>query len=365
MSLGARSLPSIGDGLAAAFMRSSRPMTPQQIAARTAFVLETNNLRGGSGMAAAVASLERLFARLARQTVPLRMLAQVVVVHDGLPREACEAITQLAGRSVDYVAIDTSVGYYDAKNRGFEATDPARCDHVAFADADCIPADDWLEQLIAPLACEAPPPVVAGRTSYPAGMLGTALTTIDFMYFPSPLRPQATRNFYANNVLFRREVFARHAYQAMGEAYRAHCQVLGLRLQAEGIAVHYAPAAHTVHRLPDTRRECLTLRWWRGQDTVGLTPHLVRAYLPTRLQWFARSGPVAPLVVLAVRLGASLRALNHQHLPKVSGLRWLGAAVLIAGFSLVDMAGALYRGLGFGRRHGAAADAQALSYHRG
>jgi len=193
---------------------------------------------------------------------------------------------------------------------------------------------------------------------------GTALTTIDFMYFPSPLRAGATRNFYANNVVFRREVFAEHAYQALDGVYRAHCQVLGLRLQAAGIALHYAAAAHTVHRLPDSRREALKLRWMRGQDTVGLTPYLVRAYLPDRLQWFARSGPIAPLCILTTRLGYSLRALNHQDLPPLSGLRRLGALGLIAVFSALDMCGALVRGLGINTLGRADADALALSYHK-
>ena len=49
-------------------------------------------------------------------------------------------------------------------------------------------------------------------------------------------------------------------------------------------------------------------------------------------------------------------------MPPLRGLRWCAALLLIAGFSAVDMAGALARGLGW--RRGGQADAQALSYHR-
>lgn len=339
-------------------------MNLHDLAARTALVLETNNLRGGADLAKVAGSLGRLFEHLKGQSLALSRLAQVVVTHDGLPETVCEELRRSSGLTLRFVPIDASTGYYAAKNLGFAALDAARCDYVVFADADCIPAADWLEQLLLPLCVERPPAVVAGRTSYSTSLAGTALTTIDFMYFPSPLQAGATRNFYANNVVFRREVFAEHAYQALEGVYRAHCQVLGLRLQAAGIALHYAAAAHTEHRLPDSRGEAVKLRWMRGQDSVGLTPYLVRAYLPARLHWFARSGPLAPLCILIARLGFSLRALNHQDLPPLRGLRRLGALGLIAAFSAIDMCGALARGLGINTLGRADADAQALSYHK-
>ncbi|QKE62746.1 glycosyltransferase [Aquipseudomonas campi] len=339
-------------------------MNLHDLAARTALVLETNNLRGGADLQRVAGSLARLFEHLKGQSLPLTQLAQVIVTHDGLPEAVCKDLAQAAGLALQFVLIDAQTGYYAAKNLGFAAVQAERCDHVVFADADCIPAADWLAQLLQPLCAEQPPAVVAGRTSYSSSLAGTALTTIDFMYFPSPLAAGATRNFYANNVVFRREVFAEHAYQALDGVYRAHCQVLGLNLQAAGVALHYAAAAHTEHRLPDTRGEALKLRWMRGQDSVGLTPYLLRAYLPQRLQWLARSGPLAPLGILLARLYFSQRALNHQDLPPLRGVRGLAARSLILVFSLVDMAGALARGVGINTLGRTAVDAQALSYHR-
>jgi hypothetical protein len=333
----------------------------QDVAKRTALVLETNNLRGGAEAARVGASLLRCVALLARQDVALASLAQFVVTHDGLDDDCCAQVRQLAGCAVDFVRIDAATGYYEAKNAGFAATDAARCDIVAFADADCMPASTWLGELLEPFDQADAPAAVVGRTSYAETVAGSALTTVDFMYFPSPLAPGATRNFYANNVAFRREVFAQHGYQALAGIYRAHCQVLGLRLQEAGVALRYAQRAHTIHRMPDTWREALRLRWMRGQDTHGLTPHLVRAYLPSWLQWLARSGPVGPVCVQLSRLGFSLRALNRQDLPPLHGLRRLGALALILAFSAIDLGGALLRGLMPQR---ADADAQALSYHR-
>src|ERR1700742_4992219 len=90
--------------------------TVHSIAAKTALILETNNLRGGEGIAQAVESLKRLVAALSKQTVSPSALAQWIVTHDGLPADACARIAVLAGRSIDFIEIDANTGYYEAKN---------------------------------------------------------------------------------------------------------------------------------------------------------------------------------------------------------------------------------------------------------
>ena len=151
------------------------------VAARTALVLETNNLRGGDAATQALHSLQRLLGELAQQSLPPTALAQWVITHDGLSPEACAQLQSLAGRAIDFVHIDASTDYYEAKNQGFDAVDAKGCTVVVFADADCRPARDWLAQLIAPFAQAAeagtaPPAAVAGRTTYLPGMLGAALS---------------------------------------------------------------------------------------------------------------------------------------------------------------------------------------------
>ena len=121
-----------------------------RVAAKTALILETNNLRGGGDAGQALASLKRLVSSLGMQTLPPQCLAQWIITHDGLDQDACADITKLAGRPVDFVAIDPQDSYYDAKNLGFDRVDPMRCDYVAFCDADCTPAPDWLAQLLLP-----------------------------------------------------------------------------------------------------------------------------------------------------------------------------------------------------------------------
>ena len=139
----------------------------QGIAAQTALVLETNNLRGGKNAGEALGSLQRLIARLALQSLAPRAFAQWIITHDGLDLEARQALCSLAGCALEFIEIDAGTGYYDAKNVGFDGVDQARCQYVVFADADCLPDDDWLLQMLLPFTHESDAPaVVAGRTSY-------------------------------------------------------------------------------------------------------------------------------------------------------------------------------------------------------
>lgn len=346
-----------------AFTRLVEP--PRRIPRRTAMtthalVLETNNLTGGGAdVDATVVSLARLLGRLRQQSRPLTALAQLVITHDGLPATARARLDRTAGVAIRWVELPPGTDYYAAKNLGFDATD---ADVVAFADADCWPERRWLEALLAPFADDAVQ-VVAGRTTYRTDLLGTAASTIDFMYFASPRQPGCTRNFYANNVAFRRAVFATHRYAAH-DMYRGHCQVLGTRLAQAGIAIHFEPAARTIHRFPDRLAELVKLRLLRGEDTCELAPHLVKTYLPVAAP-LGNLGPVVPLAVLAARFAFSLRAIGRQDMPEARGARWLGVVGAIAAISAVDAAATLARGLR-GRRvatGGQDAARVTLSYH--
>ncbi len=329
-----------------------------------ALVLETNNLRGGDA-GAVIHGMQRLLARLAAQTRALATLAEVVVTHDGLGPGARDRLERAAGTPVRFVEIRQGTGYYEAKNLGFEAT---TAEVVAFGDADCWPDEAWLERLLAPFD-DPEVEVVAGRTTYRDGILGQAVTAIDFLYFDPPDAPAATRNFYANNVAFRRRVFAGRRYEKVPGMYRGPCQVLALRLRREGVRVRFAPDAHTVHRFPDGFRDLVRLRLYRGADTPKLVPYLAAAYVPEPLRPLAAVEPLVSLAALAVRFGFSARALalgaTHPRAPLPPlGLAWRTASLaLMAAVSGLDAVGALARATGlasFGLDE--RGDAESLSY---
>lgn len=227
-----------------------------------------------------------------------------MITHDGLGPEDRERLEAAAGAPVVLYRVPTGTGYYAAKNRGFEAT---TADVVVFGDADCWPDVRWLEAILRPFS-EPEVSVVAGRTTYRDDVLGDAATVIDFLYFPNPRNRQAVRNFYANNVAFRREVFTSHHYREVPDMYRGNCQFLGVELFEAGIDVRFAPEAHTVHRFPDERAELLKLRLMRGRDLRRLAPRLADAYLPGTIRPFVR--PFSAATTHVGRLYFSLKTLQ-------------------------------------------------------
>lgn len=327
-------------------------MTPIRPGPSTALVLETNNLRGGgAGAARIVESLGRLLAHLGAQTRPLAALHELVITHDGLSAAARADLERVAGREIRFVEIAPETGYYEAKNAGFDATSAAV---VAFGDADCWPEPAWLERLLAPFE-DPGVEAVAGRTTYRGDVFGQAASAIDFMYFAPERDAGATRNFYANNVAFRREVFAARRYEPVDGMYRGHCQVLGMRLARDGVRLRFEPAARTVHRFPDGVRELARLRLFRGADTRRLVPFLAAAHLPARLRFLGRPVRLASMAVLAARLGYSARAIGRQDMPRLGLVRRATCVAVMAAISGVDAIGAL-----FGR---SGSEGNALSYH--
>ncbi len=275
-------------------------------ASDVALVLETHNLAAVSPIAAQ-AAMERLLSHLGLQTLPLESLREVVVTHDGLDDEAQLRLQAAAGREIDFVRLPEAASYYDAKNLGFDATTAPL---VAFGDADCWPDRDWLRQLVAPLALGWE--VSAGRTTYPESTLGTALSSVDFLYLRCP-GGTATRNFFANNVAFRRPVFEQHRY-ASAATYRGACQVLSMQLRDAGIPIRYAVHAHTVHQLPAGWRELVEQRLRRGRDLRQLSPRVFDATvpLPRGRRTPLPAGRRLAGLVMAGRWAYSLRYVGRQ-----------------------------------------------------
>jgi len=163
------------------------------------------------------------------------------------------------------------------------------------------------------------------------------------MYFPTPLGEDCTRNFYANNVAFRRETFSRFRYLPAADVYRGHCQHLGFRLHAALVPIRFAPGARTVHRFPDSAWELARLRLLRGADTVAVAPALARAVL---LGALGDVPAVAPLAILAARLAFSVRSVSAQDLAPARGLRWALCVAAVLGISALDAAGVVARAAG-------------------
>ncbi len=304
----------------------------------SALVLESDNLLAIDPRTdAVVAGLAELLSCLAAGVLPLAQLDEVVLVHEGLQLRDQATLSRAAGRPLCFVEAPRGSGYYAAKNAGFAAT---TADVVAFGDADCRPSDAWLHALLAPMRARGDVQVVAGRTTYASSLLGDALTAIDFQPIASPLGAGCVRHFFANNVAFRREVFARHRFELRADLHRGACGVLALQLHRDRVPIHHAPDALTVHRTP-SGLELIERRMKRGGDLARLAPEIARAHLPARLAWVGQLGPVSPLVLLGGRLvvaaGSIARLGSHGAMARAS---------LALGLTAIDACGALAAPLG-------------------
>jgi len=276
-------------------------------------VVETWNLDGE------LEPLRRLLALLAPQLGD----AELVITHACIPPVLRDELA--AGRTITWVPVELTAGYYEHKDRGFAA---ARGDIVAFIDGDCEPDPAWLERLIAPIA-DGTARVVAGHTSY-RGALAPIANRLDFPYFAHDRARGTVRNFFANNVAFARTAF--RGYPAIPCMFHGQCQVLALELLEAGIAIRHAPTARVIHAWPANARSWLEVRLLRGADTTSLLPHVLAHYAPRAPR--LASGRLAAVAVLAVRaiIGAA-HALRRA--PRMRSL------ALVAGVSVVDAIGCL------------------------
>lgn len=304
-----------------------------------ALILETNNLRGGpNDREKILAELTNLILHYKNQSLDVKTLKEIIVTHDGISEEEkAEVIRATELKNLKFLQISPCDNYYQAKELGFQES---TADIVVFADSDCVPVNEWLEEILIPFETQSTQ-VVSGRTTYDHSLFGIAATTIDFMYFGSVLNPTRTKNFYANNVAFRRELFDRYRFVPIEGQYRGQCQALGLKLLKDSIPIHFVSKAKTIHKFPDSFLELIQLRIFRGQDTVGLTPFLAKAHLPQYLQWLKNCGPVLPTLVLCIRLFASLFSIDRQDMPKVNFAKRITVVFYILWINGFDFSGML------------------------
>jgi hypothetical protein len=312
----------------------------------TSLVLETWNTKGN------IETLTRQLDRLAPQLAAHE--AELVITHAGISagtRETLELRLIMAGglrgharnrhrtrRSISWLDVGPDAGYYEHKNRGFDATTG---DVVAFIDGDCEPEACWLSALIAPFAAGAQ--VVAGATTY-AGPLAPLANELDFPYFDyadkrrsfsatSRETAPTVRNFFANNVAFAREAFASRRYPTIEPMFHGQCQVLALRFVEAGIPIVFAGDARVTHAWPDDLREFLEVRLLRGADTTQLLPHVLGTYAPAVRPTVEKLGPLPALAIFAMRaVSGVLSAIRRG--PLVRGL------ALVAGVTALDAVGA-------------------------
>ena len=133
------------------------------------------------------------------------------------------------------VHVSEGLEYYPLKNFGARL---ANGDFLLFVDSDVLPEQGWLAHLLGSFA-RPDVRVVCGQTFVePSGFYSRAFA-LGWSY---QLRDKsagfvAPRKFYANNIVFRADVFRESPFPSVGPRSRGACSALGRTLASRGIRV--------------------------------------------------------------------------------------------------------------------------------
>lgn len=228
----------------------------------------------------------RMLAALRAQLADEGTRHELIMLHDPakLDRAAIAEAVREAGLDgpVRYAA-PLGAGYYEQKNAGAAL---ARGEIVVFLDSDVVPQPGWLGALTRPFA-DARIGVVGGTTFVDHdGLYSAAMALAWFFPLPGQGRGIApSRTFFANNVAFRRGIFARHPFPETGQ-YRGQCAFLADALIEAGEQIRLSRDARVAHPPPQGLRQFLVRALWNGHDdrvraglTKGCLPAMTRDFL--------------------------------------------------------------------------------------
>jgi glycosyltransferase involved in cell wall biosynthesis len=155
--------------------------------------------------------------------------------------------------------------YYEQKNAGARLSSG---EILVFLDSDVVPDAGWLEGLLAALD-DASVGIVGGETYHATETLHDKLFAAFWIF--SPRHPSGGvyrhKNFYANNLAVRREIFLANPFPAAA-AYRGQCSQLAKVLRSQGISIYRQGDSAVSHPPPNGARALVARALCRGHDAV-------------------------------------------------------------------------------------------------
>lgn len=218
--------------------------------------------------------LKALAAQLGEMRDRLRGEPELVVLHD--PEAIDPAIIRGCveegfrdGPPVRLSVVATEGGgYYAQKNRGAEL---AANELVLFLDSDVVPEPGWLAALLGTFAD--PAVAVACGNTYvePEDFAAKAFALFWFFPLRSTLPPDAapaeSEYFFANNVVFRRDLFLRYRFPEL-PMLRGQCVALARRLRQDGHRILVVGGARVSHPPPNGASHFVRRALCEGHDAV-------------------------------------------------------------------------------------------------
>lgn len=162
--------------------------------------------------------------------------------------------------------------YYDLKNFGARR---ASGELLVFLDSDVIPEPGWLRHLVAAARREEVRVVGGDAFIAPEDLVSKAFSVFWFFNEPHVAFPpdqptlQPHKQFFANNVLFKRATFLAHPFPTMERGMtRGACVQLARELERAGIPVYRELRARVSHPAPNGWRHFFARAMAQGRDHV-------------------------------------------------------------------------------------------------
>jgi cellulose synthase/poly-beta-1,6-N-acetylglucosamine synthase-like glycosyltransferase len=229
---------------------------------------------------------------LQAQTLPSDRY-EIIVVDDG----STDDTAKVARASGVQVISQPNAGQATARNRGARA---ARGDILLFTDADCVPAPDWIEQMMAPFA---DPDVAGAKGVYRTRQreLVARFVQVEYEDKCDRMRAQEMIDFVDTySAGYRRDVF--WSADGFDESFRIdEDQELSFRLEKAGHKLVFAPGAQVSHVHVSTLAEYVERKFWIGYWKI----RVVRAH-PEKLIRDSHTPQVLKLQMGLAAVGAVL-----------------------------------------------------------
>ena len=177
--------------------------------------------------------------------------------------------------------------YYQLKNYG---ADSSQGNIIIFLDSDVTTDLNWVANLLKPFEENKDIKVVAGRTELKAQntIQYSQLLVTFFDNYKNVNNFDVTKNFFANNVAFKKELFLKYKFPINQQTARTSCCQLAQNLSLDNIKIHKQHQAIVYHRSASSLSELLLRSVIEGRDQTMLKvekykPLFKRASIPIKI----------------------------------------------------------------------------------
>lgn len=186
--------------------------------------------------------LGRLLLALSRQTIAPEQL-EIVVVDDGSEDETHMVSERMRSSlaNLKYISPGRNIGLAGAANLGIQSS---QGNYILFTDDDCIPREDWAEQVCAALDRH---PIIAGAIASPdRDFIKLCHNVSEFHPFLPGRKARSVKFIAGANMGFRRSAIEELRGFLTEREYSPDMELI-LRARQKGYKVHFTPQAVVLH----------------------------------------------------------------------------------------------------------------------